>query len=328
LQFKIIMKRPIYYIYNPETDNFERVFPSFKSKLLGFLRLAGLSLLIGIGIYTIIFYALDAPTEKNLRKENATLKSQYNILNRRLDNSLKIMANIQNRDDNFYRVMMQMDPVGYGQRMAGLDNEKRYHELQNIPDAGLVKLLTQRLDLFERQLYAQSLSFDQLRATASKQKDKLAHIPSVIPINIKDFTMSSGYGVRRDPIYGSSKFHAGLDFAAKTGTPVFATADGKVTEAGRQSGYGNCIDISHGYNYLTRYAHLSEILVKPGQEVKRGEMIGKVGSTGKSTGPHLHYEVRFKDEPQNPVNYYFMDLTPEEYAEMVQLAENAGHVMD
>lgn len=328
MQFKIIMKRPIYYIYNPETDNFERVFPSFKSKLLGFIRLAGLSLLIGIGIYVIIFYALDAPTEKNLRKENATLKSQYNILNRRLDNSLKIMANIQNRDDNFYRVMMQMDPVGYGQRMAGLNNEKRYHELQNIPDAGLVKLLTQRLDLFERQLYAQSLSFDQLRATASKQKDKLAHIPSVIPINIKDFTMSSGYGVRRDPIYGSSKFHAGLDFAAKTGTPVFATADGKVTEAGRQSGYGNSIDISHGYNYLTRYAHLSEILVKPGQEVKRGEMIGKVGSTGKSTGPHLHYEVRFKDEPQNPINYYFMDLTPEEYAEMVQLAENAGHVMD
>ena len=224
--------------------------------------------------------------------------------------------------------MMQMDPVGYGQRLAGLDNEKRYRVLQNTPDAGLVRLLTQRLDLFERQLYAQSLSFDQLKETASKQKDKLAHIPSVIPINIKDFTMSSGYGVRRDPIYGSSKFHTGLDFAAKTGTPVFATADGKVTEAGRQSGYGNCIDISHGYNYLTRYAHLSEILVKPGQEVKRGEMIGKVGSTGKSTGSHLHYEVRFKDEPQNPVNYYFMDLTPEEYAEMVQLAENAGHVMD
>lgn len=322
------MKRPIYYIYNPETDNFERVFPSIKGRIWGFLRIGCLSLLIGIGLYFVIFYSFEAPTEQNLRKENAILKSQYNILNRRLDNSLKVMANIQNRDDNFYRVMMQMDPVGYGQRLAGLDNEKRYRELQNTPDAGLVRLLTQRLDLFERQLYAQSLSFDQLKETASKQKDKLAHIPSVIPINIKDFTMSSGYGVRRDPIYGSSKFHTGLDFAAKTGTPVFATADGKVTEAGRQSGYGNCIDISHGYNYLTRYAHLSEILVKPGQEVKRGEMIGKVGSTGKSTGSHLHYEVRFKDEPQNPVNYYFMDLTPEEYAEMVQLAENAVHVMD
>ena len=229
------------------------------------------SLLIGIGLYFVIFYSFRSATEQNLRKENAILKSQYNILNRRLDNSLKVMANIQNRDDNFYRVMMQMDPVGYGQRLAGLDNEKRYRELQNTPDAGLVRLLTQRLDLFERQLYAQSLSFDQLKETASKQKDKLAHIPSVIPINIKDFTMSSGYGVRRDPIYGSSKFHTGLDFAAKTGTPVFATADGKVTEAGRQSGYGNCIDISHGYNYLTRYAHLSEILVKPGQEVKRGD---------------------------------------------------------
>ena len=289
------MKRPIYYIYNPETDNFERVFPSIKGRIWGFLRIGCLSLLIGIGLYFVIFYSFEAPTEQNLRKENAILKSQYNILNRRLDNSLKVMANIQNRDDNFYRVMMQMDPVGYGQRLAGLDNEKRYRELQNTPDAGLVRLLTQRLDLFERQLYAQSLSFDQLKETASKQKDKLAHIPSVIPINIKDFTMSSGYGVRRDPIYGSSKFHTGLDFAAKTGTPVFATADGKVTEAGRQSGYGNCIDISHGYNYLTRYAHLSEILVKPGQEVKRGEMIGKVGSTGKSTGSHLHYEVRFKD---------------------------------
>ncbi len=277
------MKRPIYYIYNPETDNFERVFPSIKGRIWGFLRIGCLSLLIGIGLYFVIFYSFEAPTEQNLRKENAILKSQYNILNRRLDNSLKVMANIQNRDDNFYRVMMQMDPVGYGQRLAGLDNEKRYRELQNTPDAGLVRLLTQRLDLFERQLYAQSLSFDQLKETASKQKDKLAHIPSVIPINIKDFTMSSGYGVRRDPIYG---------------------------------------------NYLTRYAHLSEILVKPGQEVKRGEMIGKVGSTGKSTGSHLHYEVRFKDEPQNPVNYYFMDLTPEEYAEMVQLAENAGHVMD
>ena len=156
----------------------------------------------------------------------------------------------------------------------------------------------------------------------------MAHIPSIIPIDVKDYTMSSGYGYRRDPVYGSTKFHAGLDFAEKNGIPVYATGDGTVTVAERKSGYGNCIDIDHGYNYLTRYAHLSEILVSPGQSVKRGDYIGKVGSTGKSTGPHLHYEVRFKDEPQNPVNYYFMDLTPEQYAEMVREAENAGHVMD
>lgn len=289
---------------------------------------AGSSLLSGAVLYVLAFYLFGTPTEDSLRRENAMLKSQYNVLNRRLDNSLKIMGDIQNRDDNFYRVMMQMEPMSRSQRFAGLDNEKRYREIQKLPDAGLVKLLTQRLDLFDRQLYAQSISFDQLRIEAGRQKEKIARIPSIIPIDIKDYTMSSGYGYRRDPVYGSTKFHAGLDFAAKTGTPVYATGDGTVEVAERKSGYGNCIDISHGYNYLTRYAHLSEILVAPGQEVKRGDLIGKVGSTGKSTGPHLHYEVRFKDEPQNPVNYYFMDVSPEQYAEMVREAENAGHVMD
>ncbi len=322
------MKKTKYYRYNPETDNFERVFPSLGNRIMYGLKVLGLGLLTGIGIYLLIFYLFEAPTEENLRKENASLKSQYAILNRRLDNSLRIMEVIQNRDDNFYRVMMQMDPMGNSQRYAGLDNEKRYRQLQNMPDASLVTLLTRRMDLFDRQLYAQSLSFDQLRDAATDQQTKLAHIPSVMPINVSDFTMSSGYGMRRDPIYGSAKFHEGLDFAASTGTAVFATADGVVSTADRKSGYGNCIDISHGYNYVTRYAHLSKILVKPGQTVKRGEIIGRVGSTGKSTGPHLHYEVRFKDQPQNPINYYFMDVTPEQYAEMIQQAENAGHVMD
>ena len=322
------MSRQVTYKYNPETDNFERIYPTLRSRVkkVGAFTLA--SLATGATLFAIAYYGFGTPNETNLRNETAMLKSRYNVLNRRLDNSLKVMHDIQNRDDNFYRVMMQMEPMSQSQRFAGLDNEKRYKELQGLPDAGLVKLLTQRLDLFDRQLYAQSISFDQLREEAGKQKDKLAHIPSIIPIDVKDYTMSSGYGYRRDPVYGSTKFHAGLDFAAKNGIPVYATGDGTVTVAERKSGYGNCIDIDHGYNYLTRYAHLSEILVSPGQSVKRGDYIGKVGSTGKSTGPHLHYEVRFKDEPQNPVNYYFMDLTPEQYAEMVREAENAGHVMD
>ncbi len=322
------MKRTVTYRYNADTDNFERIYPSLKSRILKLATFLGCSVIAGAMIVLILFWSLGTPTEDSLRKENSMLKSQYNILNRRLDNSLKIMEDIRNRDDNFYRVMMQMEPMSRSQRFAGLDNEMRYKELQKLPDGGLVKLLTQRLDLFDRQLYAQSISFDQLRVEAGKQKDKLSHIPSIIPIDVKDYTMSSGYGYRRDPIYGSTKFHAGLDFAAKTGTAVYATGDGIVETANRRSGYGNCIDISHGYNYITRYAHLSEILVEPGKSVKRGDLIGRVGSTGKSTGPHLHYEVRFKDEPQNPVNYYFMDLTPEQYAEMVREAENAGHVMD
>ena len=322
------MGKNIYYRYNSDTDNYERVFPTWKSRFLKGAAFTAASALFGAFFFFIAYYFFSSPTEENLRKENSALRSSYNILNRRLDNSLQVMTDIRNRDDNFYRVMMQLDPMSRSQRYAGLDNEARYKELQKLPDGGLVRLLTQRLDLFDRQLYAQSVSFDQLRDASEKQKDKIAHIPSVMPISISDYTMSSGYGIRRDPIYGSSKFHAGLDFAAQTGTPVYATADGEVTVADRRSSYGNCIDISHGYNYLTRYAHLSKIMVKAGQSVKRGEVIGLVGSTGKSTGPQLHYEVRFKDEPQNPVNYYFMDLTPEQYAEMVQLAENAGHVMD
>lgn len=322
------MARKVTYRYNAETDDFERIYYSWKTRFFKFSLFFVSSFLLASLMTFIFLNVLDSPSEATLRKENAMLKSQYNVLNRRLDNSLQIMQDIQNRDDNFYRVMMQMEPLSRSQRYAGLDNESRYKELQRLKDNGLVKLLTQRLDLFDRQLYAQSISFDQLRQEAGNQKDKLAHIPSIIPIPLKDYTMASGYGYRRDPIYGTTKFHEGLDFAAKTGTNVYATGDGVVEAADRRSGYGNCIDIAHGYNYLTRYAHLSEILVKAGQSVKRGDLIGKVGSTGKSTGPHLHYEVRFKEEPQNPVNYYFMDITPEQYSEMVREAENAGHVMD
>ncbi len=225
------MKRNVTYRYNADTDNFERIYPSLKSRIIKIAAFLGSSLLAGGLIVLILFWTLGTPTEDSLRRENSMLKSQYNILNRRLDNSLKIMEDIRNRDDNFYRVMMQMEPMSRSQRFAGLDNEMRYKELRKLPDGGLVKLLTQRLDLFDRQLYAQSISFDQLRAEAGKQKDKLSHIPSIIPIDVKDYTMSSGYGYRRDPVYGSTKFHAGLDFAAKSGTPVYATGDGTVEAA-------------------------------------------------------------------------------------------------
>lgn len=322
------MGRQATYRYNPETDNFERIYPSWKQKTGKILIFLLCSIIFGGGLFCLIYFSLGTSDEARLRRENSELKKQYNIISRRLDNSLTIMEDIRNRDDNFYRVMMQMEPMSQSQRYAGLDNERRYKDLQKLSDNSLVKLLTQRMDLFDRMIYAQSVSFDQLKSEAANQQEKIVHIPAIIPIQVREYTMSSGYGYRRDPVYGTTKFHAGLDFAAKTGTNVFATGDGTVEVAERKSGYGNMIDISHGYNYTTRYAHLKEILVKPGQTVKRGDLIGKVGSTGKSTGPHLHYEVRFKDEPQNPVNYYFMDLTPEEYDKMVLEAENAGHVMD
>lgn len=322
------MNRKVLYRYNPETDNYERAYPTLRERGWRVLRLCLLSLAFGVGAYLLFTYAFGSPSEKALRNENRQLQSQYNILQRRVDNSLKVMENIQNRDDNFYRVMMQMDPLSRGQRLAGLDNEQRYKALATLADDELVERLTRSIDLLDRQLYAQSASFDQLRDMASRQEDKLARTPAVLPISVQDYTMASGYGYRRDPVYGSTKFHEGLDFSAAPGTNVYATADGTVVHAGWQGHYGNCVDVDHGYNYMTRYAHLRSVAVKEGTKVRRGELLGEVGSTGKSSGPHLHYEVRFKGQPQNPVNYYFMDVTPEQYDEMVRMAENAGHVMD
>ncbi|MDO4336002.1 MAG: M23 family metallopeptidase [Bacteroidales bacterium] len=320
--------KQVFYRYNPDTDNFERHYPTFRSRLASAGRYLLVGSVIGGGMYLIFMFGFGLPTEKNLRKENSELKSQYAILEKRLDNSIKVMEDIRNRDDNFYRVMMQMDPLSSNQRLSGMDLDTKYDRLGKLNDLELLTRMNQQIDLLEHQIYSQSLSFDQLKEAAGEQKDKIARIPSVLPIHIGQFTMSSGYGYRRDPVYGTAKFHSGLDFAAPTGTPVFATADAKVEVADRKPIYGNCIDLDHGFNYKTRYAHLSQILVKPGEEVKRGQLIGKVGSTGKSSGSHLHYEVLFKGEPQNPVNYYFMDLTPEEYATLIRQAENSAHVMD
>lgn len=290
--------------------------------------ICALSLIFGAGIYFLMYLSFDLPTEKNLREENAELRANCNILNRRLENSLKVMADIENRDDNLYRVIFQMEPLSRSRRLAGLANENRYRKLSALSDGALLTLMTRNMDLLERKLYAQSQSFDQIRETVSRQKDKMSHIPAILPIKTHEFELSSGFGMRRDPITGNAEFHNGLDFSIPEGTPVYATADGIVKGAERKSEYGNRIEISHGFDYTTVYAHLSRLLVKSGDKVKRGDLIGKSGSTGKSIGPHLHYEVGFKGEAQNPVNFFFMNLTPDEYSEMMRKAEDAGQVMD
>ena len=321
------MKRRSLYIYNPATDNYERVYPTLGSRL----RYIGKCLLAGMIVWGIVlaisFLFFGFRNETYILRENSHLKQQYTVMQKRLGKALSVMEDIKQRDDNFYRVMMQMEPVKMSQRYAGL-SEKNQGDLSRLSDERLLQSLGMNLDLLERQLYAQSRSFDELRSNAFRQREKVSHIPGIMPINIADYTVSSGYGMRKDPVYGTTAFHAGLDFAAPQGTPVYATADGIVRAAGRAGGYGNKIDIDHGFNYLTRYGHLSKIDVVAGQRVKRGDKIGEVGSTGKSTGSHLHYEVRYKDEPQNPVNYYFIDITPAEYQAMIVAAENAGHVMD
>lgn len=329
------MKRRKFYLYNPETDNFERFYPSIKDRLKTISTVVIIGLVLAFGFYFIIYYLFETPTVANLTSENEELKqelkqseSTYSLLERRLNSTMKIMEAIQQRDSNLYRVLLQMNPL--------IDKEinQEVKVIEEIPkvgkmgDAQLVARLSRMMDTLDRNLLHQTISFDQIKDIALNMRDQLDHTPAVLPIHVNDYTVSSGFGTRIDPVLDVPKFHAGLDMPAAIGTKVYATADGTVSFAGQKEGYGNCVDINHGYNYDTRYAHLSKILVPNGKSVKRGELIGLVGSTGKSTGPHLHYEVHFKNEPQNPVGYFFLDVSPDQYESMVNRANSAGHVMD
>ena len=326
------MKRRKFYIYNPETDNFERFYPTIKDRMKTIITIFFLSLFFAFGFYFLIYYLFETPTVENLTIENSELKTElkqnYSLLEKRLNATVKIMDAIQERDSNLYRVLLQMDPLTDRQLNHEVKALESPPKVSKMGDAQLVGRLYRTIDTLERDLLQQTLSFDQIKNIAMNMRDKLDHTPAVLPLHINDYTVSSGFGTRIDPVFDTPKFHAGLDMPASVGTPVYATADGTVTFSGDKNGYGNCIDIDHGFNYLTRYGHLSKILVRAGKKVQRGEMIGLVGSTGKSTGPHLHYEVHFKDQPQNPVGYFFLDISPELYEGMVRRAESAGHVMD
>ncbi len=323
------MSQKVFYRYNSATEQYERVFPSGRERALVLIRQFVAGAIGALAVVIVAYNVMDFPREKELRQANDRLRTEIGVLNRRADEALKVMEDLAERDNNFYRVMMQAEPISPARRYAGLERQRNFDRLDSLSDNQLLLTVNNRMDQLDRMVYTQIQSFDYLKDLAADQKTKMAHVPGIPPISEKYLrAMASGYGYRSDPVYGTTKFHEGMDFSSPIGTPVYATGDGTVTEAGWKSAYGNLVEINHGFNYTTRYAHLSAINVHPGQTVKRGDLIGKVGNTGKSTGPHLHYEVRYKGAPQNPVNYYFYDLTPEQYDEMILMAENAGHVMD
>lgn len=321
--------RKVYYIYNPKTRTYDRIYPTMRQRVMSYLRRLFVGMGLGAGSFIVLLLIFGSPSEKDLRMENSRLQAQYHILSSRLDESLQVMKGLQQRDDNLYRVMMQADPVADALRTPRYNKTNRYEDLMELPSAKLVVNTTQKMDLLERQLYIQSKSFDEVLALCKKHDEMLECIPAIQPVSNKDLKQTaSGYGTRIDPIYKTVKFHSGMDFSANVGTPVYATGNGVVRKAGWEGLYGNCIQIDHGFGYVTRYAHLSKIDVRVGQKVVRGETIGKVGTTGKSTGPHLHYEVMVKGQIVNPVNYYFMDLNADDYDRMVEIAANHGKVFD
>jgi len=322
-------RRKIYFKYNPNTLIYERVYLSAKQRFLVVLRHLSLAVLFGTGVFIAFIYFFTSPMEALLRKENMLLKTQYEVLSLRLNEALEVLEDIQERDDNLYRAIFQVKTIPEYVRKPGIGGSNRYDYLMNLSNADLVIETAKKIDMMKRQIYVQSNSFDELIAMGKNLDERSRCVPGIQPLSNKDLKRtSSGFGMRIDPIYRTLRFHTGMDFTAPTGTEIYATGAGTVILSGWKQDYGNCIMIDHGFGYKTLYGHNSKNLVRVGQKVVRGEVIGHVGNTGKSIGPHLHYEVLLNDKYIDPKNYYFMDLTPEEYDQMIQIAENRGQVMD
>ena len=321
--------RKVYYIYNPKTQTYDRIYPTIRQRVVSILRRLFWGMGLGAASFLVLLLIFGSPSEKELRKENSMLQAQYNVLSRRLDELLEVLQDIQQRDDNLYRVIFQSDPIPSAIRKAGYGGTNRYEQLMSMANSELVVSNTQKMDLLSKQLYIQSRSFDDVLDMAKNHEEMLRSIPAIQPVSNKNLRQTaSGFGMRIDPIYKTRKFHFGMDFSAPPGTDVYATGDGVVVQVGWETGYGNTIVIDHGFGYRTVYAHLRDFRTKRGKKVVRGEVIGGVGNTGKSTGPHLHYEVHVKGKPVNPINYYFMDLSLEDYEKMIQIAANHGKVFD
>ncbi|MGB0166538.1 MAG: M23 family metallopeptidase, partial [Luteibaculum sp.] len=272
----------------------------------------------------------DSPKERALKRENKQLQLQYSLLNKKVDGINDVLKDVIKRDNNIYRVIFEADPIPQSVRNAGIGGVDRYSQLQGYDFSDLVVETRKRVDKISRDLYIQSKSFDEVINLAKRKKEMLASIPAIQPISNKDLTrMASGYGYRIHPIHKIRKMHYGIDFTAPTGTPIYATGDGKVYEVeASKRGYGNHIVIKHDFGYQTLYAHLSAFNVITGQNVKRGDIIGYVGSTGTSTAPHLHYEVLKDNKKIDPINFFFNDLSPEEYDRMIELSSSANQSFD
>ena len=308
------------YIFNHKTLRFEK-FQLSRSKRIGravlvFLSLAGVAFLFAILLFTFF----KSPKEKAQARELEFMKLKYEMLNDRLDDIEALVTDMEQRDNDIYRVMFEADPIPSSVRRSGFSDADRYADMYGYMNSDLVVNSARKMDVIASQLYNQSVSYDSLFVMARNKSAMLTHIPAIFPLKEDEITyISSYFGYRPDPIYKVEKFHSGIDFSAALGTEAYATGDGVVADVESNDwGYGNMVTIDHGFGYKTRYAHLQEIKVTAGQVVIRGDRIGTLGSSGLSTGPHLHYEVIYRGTQINPWNFLNPDVTPEEYNKMVR----------
>lgn len=316
----------IKYYYDTETCKYERVKVSTWDVLLNLLGFLTVALILAVGIVILYNTYFESPKEAQLRKENEELKFHYEILEKEMNKVSQMLATLQERDDNIYRVIFEAEPIPPTIRAAGVGGADRYKNLieKGLEREELIVRNFKKIDKLKKQMYIQTTSYDDILKMAKNKNDMLASIPAIQPIPNKELTrLASGFGQRIHPIYKARRMHWGIDFAAPRGTPVYATGDGKIKMAKtsiRKVGYGNQIEIEHGYGYITKYAHLQAIVVKKGEEVKRGQLIGYVGSTGGSTAPHVHYEIIKDGKKIDPIQFLIQDVTDEEYQKLLELA--------
>ena len=318
------------YYYDPKTLSYRKIEKGAGQRLRSTAVVVASLLLFGFLFHLVADNFINSPKEKRLQRELENMKIQYDILDERMDQHAMVLEDLQRRDDDIYRVVFEAEPIPVSIRKAGFGGANRYKKLQGFDNSEMIKETAMRMDQISKQMYVQSRSYDEIVKMAEDKSKLLAAIPAIQPVANEELKrLASGFGFRVDPFTKARKMHYGMDFSAEIGTPIYATGDGKIIRADNSSsGFGNHIRIDHGFGYITVYAHLNDYNVRVGQRVKRGEVIGYVGNTGRSRGPHLHYEVWLNNEKLNPVNFYYGDLTPEEFNTVIQLANQPNQSFD
>ena len=319
------------YYYDSETLSYRKIEPKKgKNLALGVLFLVGIVVMsFVLALVYLNIPNVETPKEKAYKREVENMRFQYELLNKRMEEVVGVLENVEDRDNNIYRVYFEANPITEEQRRSGFGGVNRYKNLEGYENSEIITETTKNLDQLSKRLIIQSKSLDEIATLAKNKEALLASIPAIQPVKNDDLKrMASGFGKRMHPILKYPKMHNGMDFSAPTSTEVFATGNAVVKKARRTSGFGNLIVLDHGFGYETYYAHLNEFKVRPGQKVKRGEIIGFVGNTGLSTAPHLHYEVHKNGKVVNPINFYHGDLTAEEYDIMLNQSALENQSLD
>lgn len=322
--------KKIKYFYNTHTLRYEKLITPLRVKLLRILGFVAAAIVTASIIVAIAFQYIDSPKEKVLKQQNDDLKQSYRVFQEKIRQLQQQMTELQNRDNNVYRTIFEAAPIPDSIRLKEMEMNKEVELVQSMGETQLVTEMTIQLNNLAKRVAFQEKSYKEIDGMLKNKEKLLAAIPAIQPVANKDLSrIASGFGYRIDPVYKVAKFHAGLDFAAPQGTPIYATADGVVKEANYNAGgYGNHVVINHGYGYETLYGHMYKIKAKAGDHIKRGEVIGYVGSTGKSTGPHCHYEVHRSGERIDPVYYFSNDLSPDQFDRLLKLAAASNQSFD